>query len=789
MADPSLMYQWLRPGVVPPTQGPAAGGALPPASSVPPDPTTGAGLGVPGMWSEQPPTNLPMRGGGGLLGRLFPHMPGATGTGASPNMANMTSPAGLGAIGLAGLAGGLRGAQGQQQPPGPATISGGGPLRPLPTLPTPPQVGHPYAGSFQQGGIVPQTGLYQVQGGEQVIPRTKVAKLHKGEMVLPRPQYLGSYQQGGPIYDPGMSSPDVQNQPGATSMYNLGQGQMSPQQKMLLAMRQFGYNPQQRGGGGGAPPGGVVAQGGPGPTPQTGTVPFVGDPLNYPKVPQAIMPTGAEKGPGQYAQPFSPNTETQFVNKAARAQAITSNLIGGIGQAVMTYKQMEWDKKMQQARAAGLQQAQQQQQQGQQQQPGQPGEQQAQQPDKSLQYLQAAMQAAPTPKAKQDIQKQIDKYQKDKVRQEIKQNKQMAKVWENAQKPNSPEWFGMQQARQDLYAQQLTQANIQEAQLKAQMQAEQLKQMQDSIQIIDPITRTPILLPKSMAPKVLGPMFSAEGKKYGVDKVNQERLAAQGYQLNEQTGQLEVLPEDKLPEEMQTKIRLQKAQTDLANAREDVLMNPNNPTFKQKALEAQARLNLAKVGLSIREQSLDLRKGVNAEKIYQPAMLADVRLLRMRENMRDALSNPTNQQAMLAILYDHIGMTLGEVKGARPNRAAVEEAEKSGNFTGRLAARFDKEGYVTGVVLTPQQMQQMVALGESRRPQMWQMARDQARTFNLGLTEPDPIPGLDRVPDVTTAPLAPLPGLTTPYRGQALPATPPPGSAAKGKRADPLGLR
>jgi hypothetical protein len=44
------------------------------------------------------------------------------------------------------------------------------------------------------------------------------------------------------------------------------------------------------------------------------------------------------------------------------------------------------------------------------------------------------------------------------------------------------------------------------------------------------------------------------------------------------------------------------AQSDLAQAHQDVLMNPGNPTFQQKEREIQARLQMARAQLAIRQQ-------------------------------------------------------------------------------------------------------------------------------------------------------------------------------------------
>ena len=76
-----------------------------------------------------------------------------------------------------------------------------------------------------------------------------------------------------------------------------------------------------------------------------------------------------------------------------------------------------------------------------------------------------------------------------------------------------------------------------------------------------------------------------------------------------------------------------------------------------------------------------------------------------------------NQQAMLSLVANHIGMTLGAQKGARITRAVWEEAVQSSPWLARAQARFSGEGlnaYLTGVVLTDDQMRYMVDLAHEK---------------------------------------------------------------------------
>ncbi len=85
----------------------------------------------------------------------------------------------------------------------------------------------------------------------------------------------------------------------------------------------------------------------------------------------------------------------------------------------------------------------------------------------------------------------------------------------------------------------------------------------------------------------------------------------------------------------------------------------------------------------------------------------------MQKNYTAATQN-NDQQAMLSLLANHLGMTMGLAKGARINQAIISEAEKSRPWLQGMQSKFDKDGYLQGVTLTPQQMDQMVSLGHDR---------------------------------------------------------------------------
>ncbi len=100
---------------------------------------------------------------------------------------------------------------------------------------------------------------------------------------------------------------------------------------------------------------------------------------------------------------------------------------------------------------------------------------------------------------------------------------------------------------------------------------------------------------------------------------------------------------------------------------------------------------------------------VKADEDYQAGI---DRMTTMDKNLIDAQKG--DQQAMLSLVANHIGMTLGAQKGARITRAAFDEAVQSAPWLAKTAAKWSDEGYLSGVTLTPEQMQQMVRLAREK---------------------------------------------------------------------------
>lgn len=118
-------------------------------------------------------------------------------------------------------------------------------------------------------------------------------------------------------------------------------------------------------------------------------------------------------------------------------------------------------------------------------------------------------------------------------------------------------------------------------------------------------------------------------------------------------------------------------------------------------------------------------------KAYEPAVGSAERFNVMTQNYEDATKN-NNQQAMLSLLYNHLGMTMGLQKGARMTQSIIEEAQKSQPWLQGIKAKFDpKTGYLSGVTLGPQQMRDMVSLAQDRYKEDVKSARAHGQYIGL----------------------------------------------------------
>ena len=86
---------------------------------------------------------------------------------------------------------------------------------------------------------------------------------------------------------------------------------------------------------------------------------------------------------------------------------------------------------------------------------------------------------------------------------------------------------------------------------------------------------------------------------------------------------------------------------------------------------------------------------------------------------------------MVSLVANHIGMTMGAQKGARINQAVWNEAIASRPWLQGASAKFDERGYLSGVTLSPQQMEQMISLAKEVRDAQWHQVNQMQGQYGL----------------------------------------------------------
>ena len=128
-------------------------------------------------------------------------------------------------------------------------------------------------------------------------------------------------------------------------------------------------------------------------------------------------------------------------------------------------------------------------------------------------------------------------------------------------------------------------------------------------------------------------------------------------------------------------------------------------------------------------------------KEFGNAREAQTRLKIMQQNAIDAYKG--NQQAMVSLLMNHIGMTLGAQKGTRVAKSIIDEARQSTDWVdsklstiGHLDANDDfiYDGPKGGINLTGGQIKQMVDLAQQRNDLQWQQVKDTGATYGVDLS-------------------------------------------------------
>jgi hypothetical protein len=135
-----------------------------------------------------------------------------------------------------------------------------------------------------------------------------------------------------------------------------------------------------------------------------------------------------------------------------------------------------------------------------------------------------------------------------------------------------------------------------------------------------------------------------------------------------------------------------------------------------------------------------IRATINKE--FATAREAQTRLKIMQQNAADALATGS-QQAMVSLLMNHIGMTLGAQKGTRVAKSIIDEARQSAPWVDTKLATighqdtngdFIYDGPKGGITLTGDQIGQMVGLAKQRNDLQWQQVKDTGETYGVDLS-------------------------------------------------------
>lgn len=193
--------------------------------------------------------------------------------------------------------------------------------------------------------------------------------------------------------------------------------------------------------------------------------------------------------------------------------------------------------------------------------------------------------------------------------------------------------------------------------------------------------------------------------------------------------------------------KVQQAKIDLDKARTDYISNPNNPMFRLQMMKAQIAYQNSQrewQRLALSQAQFGEKKQTQAG--FDPALDADRRL----GVMLDAYQNPSPQNDV-ALLFNHIGMTLSAQRGARMSEAEIDRAIKSRSLPGDLQAAWER--VQNGQFLTPQQRFDMVQLGIKNRELLWDQANRKA-DFIGAEGSPEPAPYLKDFPTPARKPKA-----------------------------------
>jgi hypothetical protein len=136
--------------------------------------------------------------------------------------------------------------------------------------------------------------------------------------------------------------------------------------------------------------------------------------------------------------------------------------------------------------------------------------------------------------------------------------------------------------------------------------------------------------------------------------------------------------------------------------------------------------------------------------VYQPAIDADQTLSEMMKEQQGGDSG--SPQDDIALLFNHMRMTIGAVKGARLNQTQINEAITARPWLQGIYAKV--QAGVKGTFLTKEQRQNMIDLAALKRNEIWANARRAAAQRGIQ-GEPPAHPTLPAVPTTAYSAISP----------------------------------
>jgi hypothetical protein len=164
-----------------------------------------------------------------------------------------------------------------------------------------------------------------------------------------------------------------------------------------------------------------------------------------------------------------------------------------------------------------------------------------------------------------------------------------------------------------------------------------------------------------------------------------------------------------------------------AKARADALKEVTSARIKGMLDAAGIRAGATIESAHIRAQNPFLMQGM---KSYDVALDADQRLSQMQEQA--ANPNPAGDKALL---FNHIAMTIGNVKGGRVTNAEIEAHLKARSLPDNVMQAWDQ--VETGKSLTADQRKNFINLGQEVRNSAWEKAYERSTFYGVNAAPPN----------------------------------------------------